>query len=1190
MKRYRILARQTREVPAPRKPFRLPRRKGRSWTPEQERAISLQGGGILVAAAAGSGKTAVLVERVIRRITEGPSPVPADRLLVVTFTNAAAAEMRSRIALRLREKIAAEPENAFLERQLLLLSKARICTMDAFFSAMVRENFERLGVSPALRIADEPELAAMRAGAMDAVLERRFSQPDPDFLAAAEYFGDESGVLGREVLNVYEKTRSLPDPKGWMEAQQALYGTALPPEETSWGKELLSRARHALQAGEETARRIRALLSWDEGLLKSYGPAIASDWEMFRTGLQLADAGDWDGLAGFLAAASFGPIGRASKNAPPAIKDQAQQMRALCKSAMEEARKCVPCSSLAFREDLERLAPVVRGIFSLVRDFGEEFSAAKAERSAADFSDYAYWTLDLVVQKDGSPTDLARELSGQFEEILLDEYQDTNRLQDCIFRAISRNGENLFLVGDLKQSIYRFRSADPTVFAEKQERFSEDGAFPALLRLSRNFRSRAGVLDAVNCVFSQIMSPEVGGVAYRGGEMVHPGASYPERPEPCVQVQLIDLKESGTEDSRVLAEARQTARRIAAMLRKGHPVTEKGVLRPCRGGDFAILLRSAQGADGIYCEALREEGVDASVTASEGYFTSREVAVMLSLLEVLDNPLQDIPMAALYLSPMGGGTCDGLAALRHRHPDTPLYNALNDEARAGDPQAAELLSLLSSLREKAAVKRVRALIQYIYDATDFVEVVSGLSASAEREANLKLLLNYAGSYEKQGSGELSGFVAYIRRLMEEKKDFEVANPLTEEANAVRILTAHRSKGLEYPIVILGNCSKSFNLRDMTGDVCYSAQAGYGLRVVRRDTAQRYETVPSAAVRLREHADAVSEEQRLLYVAMTRARETLILNITERNLGGKLSKLSGLLEGTAPLSPYAAEQAQSWSDWLLAALLRHPGFGEVRRRYGLTLEHRQETFPLDLGWTEAATGQEIAAQEPAPPADPRLVERLRETALWQYPHESRTKIPAKLAVTDLVRQQEETDGPRLPLPAFTQAIGFTPAQKGSIFHRALQFADYAAGRRDPDGELARLVDRGYLTAAEAEAVSRKHFAAFFRSPLMDRILQADRVLREYRFFSTVPAAQAGYEGSGDILIQGIADCVLEEKGAGVILDYKTDAAPPEELVRRYALQLSLYRRALEPLFPNGIKECLIYSAYSDQTVPVPDISK
>ena len=263
---------------------------------------------------------------------------------------------------------------------------------------------------------------------------------------------------------------------------------------------------------------------------------------------------------------------------------------------------------------------------------------------------------------------------------------------------------------------------------------------------------------------------------------------------------------------------------------------------------------------------------------------------------------------------------------------------------------------------------------------------------------------------------------------------------------------------------------------------------------------------------------------------------------------------------------------------------------MRRRYGLTLEHRQETFPLDLGWTEAATGQEIAAAEPAPPADPRLVERLRETALWQYHHESRTKIPAKLAVTDLVRQQEETDGPRLPLPAFTQAIGFTPAQKGSIFHRALQFADYAAGRRDPDGELARLADRGYLTEAEAGAVSRKRFAAFFRSPLMDRILQADRVLREYRFFSTVPAAQAGYEGAGDILIQGIADCVLEEKGAGVILDYKTDAAPPEELVRRYGLQLALYRRALEPLFPNGIKECLIYSAYSDRTVPVPDISE
>lgn len=1190
MKRYRIVERECRSAGFRGKVRLLPRgpKPGRRWTPEQEAAISTRGGGILVAAAAGSGKTAVLVERVIRRLTDSQNPVPADRFLVVTFTNAAAAEMRNRIALRLREKIAAEPENAFLERQLLLLSKARICTMDAFFAAMVRENFERLGVPPTLRIADEPELAAMRAGAMDAVLERRFAEPDGDFLAAAEYFGESgSDRLVQEVLDLYRRTRSLPYPDRWLEEQQARYETALSPQDTLWGKELLARAARALRSGAETSRRIQELLEWDEGFQKGYGAAIGADRELLLAGQRLAEAGNWDGLTAFLDTAFFGKVGRAPKHADPAFKERILGMRELCKSALTEARDCIPCGSAGFWEDLNLLLPVVRGLFRLVREFGEEFAAAKAERGAADFSDFAYLTLRLTTEEDGTPTDFARELSGQFEEILLDEYQDTNRLQDLIFRSISRNGENLFLVGDLKQSIYRFRSADPAVFAEKQEAFSESGEFPALLRLSRNFRSREGVLDAVNCVFSQVMSREAGGVSYGPGEAVYPGAAYPEREGACLRVQLIDLKESGTEDSRVTAEAKRTARTVASMLREGYPVTENGRLRPCRGGDFAILLRSARGTDSIYYEALREEGVGASVGSSEGYFTSREVSVMLSLLEVLDNPLRDIPMAALLLSPMGNYTCDALAALRLRHPDEPLYNALSADAREGDGEAAALLELLSSLREKAAVKRVRALIQYIYDATDFVEVISGLSVSGEREANLKLLLNYAGDYEKQGNSELSGFVAYIRRLMEEKKDFEVANPLTEEANSVRILTAHRSKGLEYPIVILANCSKQFNLRDTTGDTCYNAGIGYGLRVIRRETAQRYETVPAAAVRLREQADTVAEEQRLLYVAMTRARETLILNITEQNLGGKLTKLAGLLEDGEPLSPCASGQMRSWSDWLLAALLRHPDFGEIRNRFGLDLTVREERFPLELGWTEALSGEAVLLEEEEPQPDPALVQKLRDTACWKYRDEGRTKIPAKLAVTDLVRREEAAEKLELPSPAFTQAAGFTAAQKGSIFHRALQFADYRAGREDPDRELQRLVDRGFLTGAEAAAISRAKFAAFFRSSLMDRILRADRVLREYRFFSTIPAAEAGYEGEGEILIQGIADCVLEEDGAGVILDFKTDAASPEELRRRYGLQLELYRRALVQLFPKGIKECILYSAHNGKCVILPN---
>ena len=1149
----------------------------REWTSEQQKAITLTGGGILVSAAAGSGKTAVLVERIIRRITSADNPIPADKLLVATFTNAAAAEMRGRVDLRLRELLAENPGDAFLERQLLLLQKAKICTIDAFFSSLVRENFERLGVSPSLRIGEESELSDLRAGAMDTALERCYEEAHPDFLAAAEYFGErDDRALSEEAQRLYDKTRSLPWPEHWFAAQEAACAGDAALAESPWAKQLLLRAASLLRDALRMNGRLAALLEEDDNLLKGYGNAVRADRTLFSAAHKLAQSADWDGLCHFLAQNKPGPIGRAPKGTDEERKALAQLLRDLCKDLWEQAGECLPSTAAEFEEDKARLLPVIRGVFGLCRRFEEEYSAAKEEASLADFPDFSFLAFRLCVAEDGSPTEFAKNLSGSFAEILLDEYQDTNRLQDEIFRAISQNGENLFYVGDLKQSIYRFRSADPTVFAEKQARFSESGEFPALLRLSKNFRSREGVLDAVNCVFSQIMSEEAGGVRYGESEAVHAGASYPERPGCCLRVQLLDMKTADAEESRVITEARYTARQAAALLREGFPVTEDGALRPCRPADIAVLLRSLKGAEALFCEAMQTEGVNAQVSSAEGYFTSREVLSMISLLQVLDNPLQDIPLAAVLLSPLGAFTCDELSRLRLEHPDERLYPALLAEAEAV-PKAAAFLQLLESLREKAAVKRVRSLIQYIYDSTDFLEIMAG--SAAGREANLKLLLQYAGEYERSGRGELAGFVDYIRRMMERGEDFKVANPLSSESGAVRILSVHKSKGLEFPIVILANCSKAFNTADLKRPAVYHPAMGYGLQVIDRHRLQKYPSIPWAAVRLKEQEDTVSEEIRLLYVAMTRARELLVLNISERNLGKTLQSIVPLLEGTAPLESGSVLRMDSWGKWLLAALLRHPDFEPVRRLYGIDLPVRPESFRLEL--TEhilsSAESGELPEEKPAPPPDPALVEKLAAQCGWEYPHRERTVTPAKLAVTDIVRREEE-DGGRLtlPEPSFRSPAGFSAAQRGTIFHRALQFADYAAAREDPAAELKRLEDARYLTPEEAKTISLTAFSRFFRSETMARILAADRVWREYRFFDTVPAYRAGYPGEEPILVQGVADCLFEENGAGVLLDYKTDFASPEELKARYASQLALYRKALDPLFPKGIKECILYS--------------
>lgn len=1162
----------------------------REWTTEQIAAMDKKGGGILVSAAAGSGKTAVLVERIIRRITDPHSPIAADRLLVVTFTNAAAAEMRERIDARLRELLAQHPGSPALEQQLLRLQKAKICTMDAFFGSLVREHFEKLGISPNIRIAEEAELSDLRAGAMERVLEQSYEEADPDFLAAADYFGEQNDRrLIDEVLLLSDKVRSLPRPSQWFRRQIAAYADPASPQESPWGAHLMHRAYRLLENAIHLNAKIADKLSWDENLAKGYGAAIAADRQMFSEALRIAAEGDWDALCHYLAQNRLGPIGRAPKGSDLVLKEEISDLRELCKGFWEDARACLPSTSAEFAEDCKKLLPVVRGIAKLTERFQAEAFAARQEANLADFPDMAAFAYRLCSDDEGNPSELAQELSKNFDEILLDEYQDTNRLQDEIFRTISQNGENLFYVGDLKQSIYRFRSADPTVFSEKQAAFREDGSFPALLRLSKNFRSRPDVLAAINYVFSQIMSEDAGGVCYDEREAVHPGAMYPEYSSPCLKVQLLDLENNPQLDSsRVLAEAAQTACQIAKMLREGYPVTENGELRPCRPTDFAILLRSLKGVEAIFCEALQQEGVAASVSSAEGYFTSREVLSMISLLQVLDNPLQDIPLAAVLLSPLGMFRCDELSALRLRHPKERLYTALLAE-RDTLPHAGAILDLLQELREKAAVKRVRSLIQYIYDSTDFLEIMAGgagKGVSAGREANLKLLLQYAGDYERSGRNELSGFVAYIRRMMERGDDFKVANPLSNENGMVQIMSVHKSKGLEFPIVILANCSKAFNLMDTNRPAVYHPALGYGLQVIDRPTLRRYPTIPSAAVRQKEQEDTISEEIRLLYVAMTRAREMLILNITEKNLGKRLREISSLLTGIHPLDPSLVLGMNSWSQWLLAALLRHPNFMPVCSQYGIDVEVRPASFPIAFSRQEgpAELPEESTSQTLAASADPDLTAKIANQSDWCYPWRERTRIPAKLAITDIVRKQEEETGVlRLPVPTFLQEQGFSPAERGSIFHRALQFADFAAGRDDPAAELARLTAAHYLTPQEADTISLTSFSRFFHSDLVARILSADRVLREYRFFDTVPASLAGYPGEDRILVQGVADCLLEENGAGILIDFKTDHLSPEQLRSRYALQLALYRKALTSIFPKGISECILYSLYQNKAI-------
>ncbi|MEG2597141.1 MAG: 3'-5' exonuclease, partial [Oscillospiraceae bacterium] len=644
-------------------------------------------------------------------------------------------------------------------------------------------------------------------------------------------------------------------------------------------------------------------------------------------------------------------------------------------------------------------------------------------------------------------------------------------------------------------------------------------------------------------------------------------------------VQLIDMNQSEMENRRILVEAQQTAKQIKKMIKEEVLVTENGGLRPCRGGDFVILLRSQKNTDILFAEALEQENIDSLLGASSGYFSSREVSVMISLLQILDNPILNIPMAAVLLSPMFSFSCDELAALTLYHPERSFYAALLLEAGKGKRKAREFVRIFDLLRAKSAVMNIQKLIQYIYDTTDFMEVMSSFSGASEREANLKLLLKYALDYEASGNHELSGFVSYLDYLIENGKDFEVANPLNEAAHSVRIMTIHKSKGLEFPIVIVANCSKRHNTQDLIGSTVLDMTLGLGMKFIDRDHLRQYETIPYLAIQSFEQQNMLSEEMRLLYVALTRAKEKLILNVTEENLGRKLQKLETYFDTEGNISPYSVGKAQSYSDWILMALLGHPAFSAVRQQYDIWIPQNSETCSLQLFETavEKVEITEESAVELSAPSDPQKMESMDYQIHYCYPYLTETRTPAKLSVTEITHPPEEET--LLSPPKFMGEKEFTSAQKGSIFHRVLQFCDFHAGQLDAQAELDRLTALRFLTPKEQAAVNLQKLELFFSSSLMSRILGADRVLREYKFFDTIPAKEAGFDGNAPILVQGIADCILVENGKGVIIDFKTDAvSSPDILEKRYAGQLTLYRRALQNVFPNGIGECILYSVH------------
>ncbi len=1170
------------------------------WTTQQQNAITARGGSLLVSAGAGSGKTAVLTERVVQQLFDPQSPISADRMLIVTYTRAAAQEMKQRIRQKLTVLLEQNPGNLGLRRQLLLLEQAQISTVHAFCQELLRQNFQRLSLAPDFRIADDRELEVWEYEAVSQVMEEFYAGEDPAFLELVELLsaGRDDAMVTRVVRRLYTFVRSHPFYEDWLDEKLLLYRGESGAAQSPWGQVLLDYACQSLEFAAQRIQEGLSLMEGDEKILAAYGDAFYVYGRQVQELLSLAREGRWDPLVKGLAGVEHPSFGRLLKYSDTVKKSRVTACRNDVKEILQQlAQRQFSATEEEFLEDLADLAPKVEQLFLLTKAYGRRLDERKRQQNALDFSDLEHLALRLLVEKTPEgyrPTQYASEISRQFDAVYIDEYQDTNQVQEEIFRAVSQGESNLFMVGDVKQSIYRFRQAMPEIFLEKKQRFAPfDGErFPAQISLAQNFRSRREVTDWVNFLFELLMSREMGEIDYRQGEQLIPGAEYPLSQEAGCELHLLEVDQGEDSQSATHREADYVAARIGEMLRQGYLIQDGDRLRPVRPGDICILMRAPKSKAAIYQDALTRQGIEALAEAQRGYLTSREISSVLSLLQVVDNPLLDVELAGAMMSPLFAFTPDEMGEIRATRPTGPLYLALVARAGQGCGHCQSFLELLEKLRLAAGNLSADQLIIRLYDLTHAEAIFLAGEGGALRRQNLRLLIDHAAACEARGVRGISGFLGFVNRLREQGGDLGESSVVSGGADSVSILSIHKSKGLEFPVVFLVDTAKTFNTVDLRQPFLLHSQLGFAC--LRRDMKQfrQFTTLPMEAIRLDLERSNLSEELRMLYVALTRAKERLIVTGSWKNPEKKMASLvGGLADGR--ISPHQVGSCRSYLDWLLSALLWHPDGWELRRLAGWEEEPlaAQGHFRLVL----AAPGEQSAEENQQTAflssSDPALLEQLRRRGEFRYPWQRAVELPTKMAISAIAHQSAGESYRFRRRPAFLYEKGLTPTERGNALHRFMQFCDYRLAAQDPQGEIDRLVARGFLRQEEGKAIDPARLEAFFHSSLAGRIFSAQQVLREYRFLAEVGgellAPYTGLDlGEEKTTLQGVADCIIIEDGQAVIVDYKTDRVTSgDQLEEQYGVQLLLYRELVAKSLAMPVKECIIYAFALDAQLEI-----
>ncbi|MBQ3538113.1 MAG: helicase-exonuclease AddAB subunit AddA [Clostridia bacterium] len=1163
----------------------------RSWTPAQKNAIEAENGTILVSAAAGSGKTSVLVERIVRKLTDEKNLVPPESLLVVTFTNAAAAEMRSRIAVRIASVTSGKRDRAE-ENTLLMakLSEMQVCTMDSFCMNLVKENFHTLGIEADFRMLEEGESSELKRKSAVSVLEKRFSEGSEAFLLLSSMFdsGKNDSRFIESVIKLSDFSMSEPDPEVWLNEVAESFDVT-DAGESIWGKCILSELRSDVSYAEELFECALRDIDEDEELAAKYYGFFAANKEKLREFLECFDGYSWDERIDnlkhicSLVAADIPKAPNGYGENP--TKKSAKLKRDTAKKALEKAVAYAGIYNEEHIGDMIRLKAAARELADTVTEYNETLLGMKNEMSAYDFSDISHFALSLLTDKEASDNKslLAKELTEKFSEILIDEYQDTNRAQDELFRLVSKDGNNMFFVGDVKQSIYRFRLASPEIFIEKCEEFPYyDGeSVRAKIILGENFRSRKGILDGVNFVFSEIMTRDCGDIEYTDDEKLNFPGTLTDTGTRDVELTVIEPGE----DDAYETEARYIAEIIREYISSGERVSEGDKERSCTPSDFAILLRSPSGCAHTYIKKLTEYGIPVSSDVSGSFFETPEIKTVMSYLHVIDNPGRETDLLAVMMSPLAGFSPDEITALKLKYGvRIPLYACVLKAEQDGDMHCTEFIRKLRYFKKLSASVSADVVLREIYSDSAYMYAVETMRDGSARKKNLRLFLEKAEKTAETYTS-LGSFLRYMDVLRENGSDMGSGGT----GEGVRVMSMHKSKGLEFPFVFIAGTTKGFNTTDMNSNLVINHALGFGMKCREPENIKNYDTLSSLAVKVKGRADLLSEEIRVLYVAMTRAKQHLFIPIALKNAEKHLSENEYLLSNCGRIFPYLVKHARSASEWLLMSFSRHPDGKNIcfvnrgpKKPEGSVIVNYIASLP-------EKTGEETAEEKKLP--DEKLLEDIKKRASFRYKYLPVSSALSKHTASSLDDEHFDPAGFGRSVPAFMYAEKMSPSDIGTYTHRFLQFCDFDICKTDPLSESRRLVNEGRLDEIQASAVDMDAIRVFVNSDIVRRYEKADMTFREKQFTMAKSVCEIDSSIPGEFsdektVVIGKIDLVFTEGDHAVIVDYKTDNIKDiNVLAARYRQQMELYAEALSKSSGLKVSECILYSLKLKESISI-----